>query len=146
MGCFCGSCADLDGIKPSNISTKSINSYLRENQENHKKIIEKGPLFAIYEVDKKQAEALPKSSLKVREWEGNEAELFFETDAIFLHSEKFQDRIFYSEINSYKILEIPGFDNCFVELVISSKIGNRAYFFILQRYRNIINKILDHNI
>lgn len=125
------------------IICQSISKFLDINKKKHKNVIEKGPLFCVYSHDKKQEDSLPNSSLKIRDEDGNEAELYFETDAIFLNSSNGEnERIFYDEIKRYKIIQIPGYNDDFIELVISSIIGNRAYFFIPQRYKNIINKIL----
>ena len=86
------------------IICQSISKFLDINKEKHKNVIEKGPLFCVYSHDKKQEDSLPNSSLKIRDEDGNEAELYFETDAIFLIlQEYFMMKL--KDIRSFKSLD-----------------------------------------
>lgn len=139
----------LEGYRTPKIdlssTPKKIKNYLSLNLTKIEQIITfKLPHCPIW--SDKQAESLPVKHFELYDIDGNDVELGFETESIFIHPEnKSVERIFYEEINQISFIPIKKFRDSFVVFVVDSKFGFRTFIFLEKKYMEIITKIINQH-
>ena len=140
MGC----CNSTPKNNKRSIFVSGLQKYAQANENKFNQIISKGPILGLFENDRKQSESLPRTPLKVYDQNGFKTNLQFETDAVFSNPEKGSpDRIFYNEIKKFIFVPINKYGKEYDSLLLDTKLGNRAYFYIPHRYKDLITKILS---
>lgn len=110
----------------------------------HSGIIARGPPEGAMEGNNYQATTLPLDPLVVRDSTGDVAKLAFRSDDLVVDSETNHHRIFYQEITSYGIQEIPGHEQRYVALGLQIKGQKLWVYFIPKQYRNVIESVVLH--
>lgn len=114
------------------------------NADPHAPIIAKGIPPNCDRPFQSQMVVLPKNPFPVYNTEGVLSQLSFETDAIWITSEdQKNERIFFSDIRSSLIQEIPGYEKQYVALCLLTKYGKRWFYFIPNQYSSLIKQILS---
>ena len=112
------------------------------NSPPHDKIIAQGVPENCEKPFPSQMMVLPKTPFIVYNTEGKLSKLSFESDAIWVESnDEKQERIFYSDVKTYLVQEIPGYENKYVGLCLHTKYGKRWYYFIPNQYVAIMKKV-----
>lgn len=109
----------------------------------HSIVISKGPPDGALEGSNHQLQSLPVDPLIIRDSSGDEARLMFNTDEVFISSEKTEDRLFYDEISSFGIQAIPGYEQKYIAIVFHLKGKKTWIYFIPKQFRTVIESILQ---
>ena len=120
------------------------------NSTPHNKIIAQGVPAKAEKSFPSQMMALPKTPFIVYNTEGKLSKLSFESDAIWIETEEAEnkeqkeERIFYSDIKTHLLQELPNYENQYVGLCLSTKYGKRWYYFIPNQYVSLLRKVLPN--
>lgn len=109
----------------------------------HKEIINMGLPDGAMASSKYPVNFFPQEPLFIRVTNGDRAQLSFESDAIFTITDKGEsERIFFSSIYCTNFIQI---DTCsgYGALGISTKNGNRWFYFIPSQFNNLIRGIIQ---
>lgn len=109
----------------------------------HSNIIKKGPPPGCIEGNSFQLENLPQEPFIVRDKDGDVAKLSFRSDELVIQSEKNIERIFYSEIISYGIQAVPGYENHYLAVGVHIKGKEIWSYFVPKQYRMLIEIIFQ---
>jgi hypothetical protein len=142
MGCGCSRPRRGFGAR---LTSSRIQSFLEQNRARHAEIIGQGPLLPLYGNGGPivQADHLPKRPFKLYNGDGAEAEVGFETEAIFSNPNGGRpERIFYSEIHNVLFSPIDGFESLYMQMALETDVGFRIFFFLPRQYQTIITHIL----
>lgn len=108
----------------------------------HSTVISKGPPDGALEGSNHQLQTLPLEPLNIRDHNGDEAKLYFNSDDVFIESPQNQDRIFYEEITSFGIQLIPGYEQQYLAIAFHVK-GKKIWtYFVPKQFRSAIEAIL----
>jgi hypothetical protein len=109
----------------------------------HSSIIAKGPPPKSERPFHAQMSSFPKSPFPVYNTDGVLSDLTFESDAVWMQStDGKQERIFYSDIRSNIIQEIPKYEKDYVALCLVTRFGKRWFYFIPGQYSQLLSKVM----
>lgn len=120
------------------------------NSAPHNKIIAQGVPDEAEKPFPSQMMVLPKTPFVVYNTEGKLSKLSFESDAMWIETEEAEkkeqreERIFYTDVKTHLLQEIPNYENKYVGLCLSTKYGKRWYYFIPNQYVSLIRKVLPN--
>lgn len=110
----------------------------------HSAIISKGPPPNCGKPYHSQMTVLPKSPFVVYNTEGVVSKLSFESDAVWIESEDgAKERIFFTDIRSNVVQEIPRYEKDYVALCLVTAHGKRWFYFIPGQYSQILPKVIS---
>ena len=110
----------------------------------HIDIINKGVPANCEKPYQSQMTLLPKTPFVVYNTEGVISKLSFESDAVWTEAEDGkQERIFFTDLRSSLIQEIPGHEHEYNALCLITKYGKRWFYYIPNQYQSLLSKILS---
>jgi hypothetical protein len=116
-------------------------------QPPHCDIIAKGPPEGCLEGMKTTSHVLPKSPFIVyysngSTIEGERARLSIESDAFWLETDSGeQDRVFFAEVETFTCIDLPGYADQYLAIVVRSGGCFRTFYFIPKQYKQILEEI-----
>ena len=111
--------------------------------EPHKAIISKGPPPNCEKPYHSQMSVLPKVPFVVYNTEGVLSRLSFESDAVWIESDDgTKERIFFTDIRSNVVQEIPKYEKDYVALCLLTRYGKRWFYFIPNQYSQLLPKVI----
>ena len=108
----------------------------------HSGIIAKGPPEGGLSGNNYQLSKMPHEALVVRDSEGDVARLAFRSEDVVVDSERNHHRLFYQEITSYCIQELPGYEQQYIALCLQIRGQKLWVYFIPKQFRNIIESVV----
>lgn len=108
----------------------------------HSIIIAKGPPEGGLSGNNYQLSKMPHEALVVRDSEGDVARLAFRSEDVVVDSERNHHRLFYQEITSYSIQELPGYEQQYIALCLQVKGQKLWVYFIPKQFRNVIESVV----